>query len=91
MAYHCGKVAILFRAITFGTTHLHAYHSINKKQHYNQQSYVWQSLERLDKRPEKRSDALAPAQQLHQSHHTEQSKEIDGNDGGARLEKREKP
>lgn len=91
MAYYCyNRQSFLFRIITTTHTHLHAYHSVNKKQHYNQQSYVWQSLEGLDKSPEERSDALASAQQLHQSHHTEQPKEIDGDDGGARLKRTKK-
>lgn len=31
--------------------HLHAYHSVNEKEHYNEKSDVGQSLEGLDKRP----------------------------------------
>jgi hypothetical protein len=64
---------------------LHADDSVDEKEHDNEQGDVWQGLERFDKRPKQRSDAFASAQQLHQSHHTKQAEEVDGNEVCARL------
>lgn len=63
--------------------HLHANDGIDKEQHYNQQRYIGQCLERLDERPQQRSYAFASTQQLYQTHHAKQSKEIDRNDAGS--------
>lgn len=65
---------------------LHANDSVDEKEHDNEQGDVWQGLERLDERPKQRSDAFASAQQLHQSHHTKQAEEVDGNEVCARLQ-----
>lgn len=60
-------------------SHLHSNNSVDEKQHNDEQCYIRKSLERFDKSPEKRSNALASAQQLHQSHNTKETEEVDGN------------
>lgn len=76
-----------FSQSSIGVAYLHAYHSVNEKEHYNEKGDIGQSLKGLDKRPQKCPDAFSPAQQLDQSHYAKQPEEIDGNDaGGARLQ-----
>ena len=55
---------------------------INQQQHKNKQTY----LKRLDESPQQRSDALTTTQQFDQSHHTEQSEEIDADNRLALLQ-----
>lgn len=54
---------------SIGVTYLHAYYSVNEKEHYNEKGDIGQSLKRLDKRPQKCPDAFPSAQQLDQSHY----------------------
>lgn len=61
-------------------THLHPDDSVDEEQHDDEQRDVGECLEGLYKSPQQRSDAFAPAQQLYQSHDTEETEEIDRND-----------
>lgn len=60
--------------------YLHSNNSVDEKQHNDEQGDVGKSLERLYEGPEKRSNAFTPAQQLHQSHDTKETEEVNGND-----------
>lgn len=65
--------------------HLHAYNPIDEEEEKDEQRNVWQCLETLYEGPEESADALSFGQQLDQTHHTEQTEEVDGEEIRARL------
>lgn len=64
----------------FLLAYLHANDSIDEEQHDDEEGDVGQCLEGLDECPQQRPDALAPTQEFHQSHDTEESEKVYRND-----------
>jgi len=65
---------------------LHADDAVDEEDETDQDGDPRQGLERLDEGPEECPDALALAEQLHQSHDTEQTEEVDGDHVASGLE-----
>ncbi len=65
--------------------HLHSHDSVDEENEADENGDPGQSLERLDERPQERPDSFALAEQLHQTHHAEQTEEVDGNHVAAGL------
>lgn len=70
--------------------HLHANNPIDEEEEKDEQRNVWQRLETLYEGPEESADTLSFGQQLDQTHHTEQTEEVDGEEIRARLWSRER-
>ena len=66
-------------------TYLHPDDSVDEEDEADEDCDPWQGLEGFDEGPEKGSNTLALAEQLDQTHDTEETEEVDGDHVSARL------